>query len=49
MFKLRAWDPEFSTEYVRRRDPFSNLVMIDVDVRTLEEIKEIVQKSKKDK
>lgn len=40
MFKMRYWDPEFSTEHVKKHDPFSNLVMVNgfiVDRRWFEE------------
>lgn len=29
MFKMRYWDPEFSTPDMRESDPFKNMVMMD--------------------
>jgi hypothetical protein len=38
MFKMRCWDPEFSTTQMKEENPFSNLVMMNgliVDTRSL--------------
>ncbi len=38
MFKLQYWDEEFSTEYMKKKDPFANLVMVNgmiVDISDL--------------
>lgn len=52
MFRLRNWDPEFSTTHMMESDPFSNLVMVNgliVDIRSLPtEIQEIIRQ-KEDK
>jgi hypothetical protein len=48
MFKMRYWDPEFSTTRMEEHDPFSNFAMINgliVDLGSLPpKIQEVLQK-----
>lgn len=51
MFKMRYWDPEFSTAQVEERSPFSDLAMVSgliVDIKSLPpEVQEALRKGRK--
>lgn len=48
MFKMRYWDPEFSTKHMKENDPFADLVMMNrliVDIKDLHpELQKILRK-----
>ena len=48
MFKLRYYDPEFSTQKMSDSNPFNNLIMVDGFIQSINSLPEELQKMLKD-